>query len=128
MGNYPYKTSPTGRYVLEHDERGEIMRGTEAECWKHLHGAVGYSIEHAIRHEGWSMRPEPAKRIMRFGLASDFRTIVSVHPQAERPLDKPGHVGTVLARIEPWISSKGAAAIVAALNTAQIAALDLEEA
>ena len=57
---YPYKSSSTGRYVLKRDG-SEVMRGTEQELWSHLHRIHGYSVEHALRYEGYSIEPSRAE-------------------------------------------------------------------
>lgn len=48
------KTTPT--HQLCHDNE-EIWRGSEAECFGKLHRMVGYSVDHATKHEGWSIEP-----------------------------------------------------------------------
>jgi hypothetical protein len=63
--SYPYGPSPTGQYVLTRDGT-EIMRGTEQEIWAWMHSHLGYSIEHALRYEGYEITPAgvqaPARR------------------------------------------------------------------
>jgi len=62
--DYPYISSPSGRYILSRD--GKIVtRGTEQEIWKYLHTTHGYSVEHAIKYEGYKIQPDltlPPKR------------------------------------------------------------------
>lgn len=53
---YGYERSDSGSYVLERDGK-EVARGTEQEVWKYLHRSHGYSVSHALRHEGYSIRP-----------------------------------------------------------------------
>jgi hypothetical protein len=54
---YPYPRSPNGRYVLSRDG-AEVMRGTEGELWRYLHTTHSYSVEHALRFEGYAIVPE----------------------------------------------------------------------
>lgn len=54
---YPYGQSESGRYVLSRDGK-EILRGTEQECWEYLHRTHGFSVDHALTHEGYAMEPE----------------------------------------------------------------------
>lgn len=53
---YPYQSSPTGYYILLRDGK-ETMRGTEQECWQFIHRFHCYSVEHALKYEGYSMEP-----------------------------------------------------------------------
>jgi hypothetical protein len=55
-----YPVSPTGQYVLTRDGR-EIMRGTEQAIWSWMHANLGYSVEHALRHEGYRIAPATAE-------------------------------------------------------------------
>lgn len=58
-------------YVLKHDGK-EVMRGTEGQIWAHMHSHLGYSVEHALRYEGYSI--EPAHQANRaVGQESRFR-------------------------------------------------------
>lgn len=59
-------------------------------------------------------------RIERFNVTDDGAVVI-VHPQA-KPSSK---LGTVVARIEPWVSHEGRRAIVEALNAAAIEAPQL---
>lgn len=54
---YPYGQSESGRYVLSRDGK-EVLRGTEQECWEYLHRTHGFSVDHALTHEGYAMEPE----------------------------------------------------------------------
>lgn len=56
MGGKLYKTSPSRRYTLRRDGYDQLT-GTETECRNFIHQNAPYSVEHAIRHKGWSMRP-----------------------------------------------------------------------
>lgn len=51
-----YPKSPSGQYVLKRDGR-EVTHGTEDEIWKWLHNNHGYSVDHALRYEGYSIEP-----------------------------------------------------------------------
>lgn len=51
-----YPKSPSGQYVLRRDGQ-EVMRGTEDEVWQWLHRNHSYSVDHALRHEGYSIEP-----------------------------------------------------------------------
>lgn len=53
---YPYGQSASGQYSLKRDGR-EIMRGTEEEIWRWMHSNLGYSIDHALTYEGYSITP-----------------------------------------------------------------------
>lgn len=55
--DYRYERSSSGQYVLERDGK-EVMRGTEHEVWRHLHVSHGYSVSHALEHEGYAIRPD----------------------------------------------------------------------
>jgi len=57
-----YPPSPSGQYVLSRDGK-EVMRGTEQEIWQWMHRNHSYSIDHALRYEGYSITPaEGAQR------------------------------------------------------------------
>ncbi len=51
-----YPSSPVGLYVLRLDG-AEVMRGLEIACWNYIHRVHPFSVDHAIRHEGYSMEP-----------------------------------------------------------------------
>lgn len=54
---YPYQpTHEDGPYRLTRDGK-EILVGTEGECWTWIHRNCGYSVEHALRYEGYRMEP-----------------------------------------------------------------------
>lgn len=48
--------SRTGQYALKRDGKF-VMRGTMDEIWKHIHQTHGYSVSHALQHEGYSIEP-----------------------------------------------------------------------
>jgi hypothetical protein len=52
--NYP--RSPSGQYVLSRDGK-EVMRGTEDEVWRWIHKNHSFSIDYALRHEGYAIAP-----------------------------------------------------------------------
>lgn len=52
-----YEKSETGKYVLTRDGRA-ILVGTEQECWAYIHERHCYSVDHAIRWEGYSIQPK----------------------------------------------------------------------
>lgn len=51
-----YPSSTSGQYVLTRDGQ-EIMRGTEEEIWRWIHRNHSYSIDHALRYEGYAIAP-----------------------------------------------------------------------
>jgi len=55
--SYPYIPSPTGRYVLSRDGK-VVMRGTEQEVWTYIHTNHSYSVEHALKYEGFKLQPD----------------------------------------------------------------------
>jgi len=57
---YPYKKSPNNVYSLQRDGH-LVMRGTEQQIWKYLHNTHSFSIDHALKHEGYKIEPEVAK-------------------------------------------------------------------
>lgn len=62
VGGYGYEASTNGRYVLSRDGK-ELLRGTEAEVWAHMHRILPYSISHALEFEGYGIEPEvPSRR------------------------------------------------------------------
>jgi hypothetical protein len=52
-----YIKSPNGRYVLSRDGK-IVMRGTEEEVWRYIHNTHGYSVGHALKHEGYKIQPD----------------------------------------------------------------------
>lgn len=38
----------------------ERFRGSQNECWMHIQDSVGYSVDHAMRFEGWAVEPIPS--------------------------------------------------------------------
>jgi hypothetical protein len=44
------------RYNLRRDGR-TILTGTEIECWGYIHWNHAYSIEHALKYEGYTITP-----------------------------------------------------------------------
>jgi hypothetical protein len=58
--SYPYKASPnagcgaSGQYVLLRYGK-EVMRGTEGEVWQYIHRNHCYSVDHALKYEGYSI-------------------------------------------------------------------------
>ncbi len=58
---YPYEKSPTGRYILLRDG-SEVMRGTEQDVWEYIHKNHSYSVEHALRYEGYHLIPDNSAR------------------------------------------------------------------
>lgn len=61
--SYPYPYSPSGLYILARDGK-PLFRDTEQACWAWLHRHHGFSVEHALRHEGYSMTPDDGSRCM----------------------------------------------------------------
>lgn len=59
-----YPTSSSGQYILKRDGR-EVMRGTEQEIWQWIHRNHSYSIDHALRYEGYSIVPATSARAVR---------------------------------------------------------------
>ncbi len=53
---YPYSSSPSDQYVLKRDG-AEVHRGTEREIWRYLHETHCYSVDHALKFEGYSIMP-----------------------------------------------------------------------
>jgi hypothetical protein len=52
---YGYRSSPSNKYTLFRD--GEtILSGTEQDLWKYLHAHHCYSVDHAIKHEGYRIQ------------------------------------------------------------------------
>lgn len=45
------------RYVLCRDGK-EVMRGSAFEVLRHLHATHSYSLDWALKHEGYTMAPE----------------------------------------------------------------------
>lgn len=45
------------RFVLKRDGN-EVLRGTEVEVTRYVHKNHSYSLDHALRHEGYSLSPE----------------------------------------------------------------------
>lgn len=55
----------TRQHILSHDERGEIFRGTYLACIGKLHSVFGAgSADHALKHEGYSIKPEPVQDVL----------------------------------------------------------------
>lgn len=54
---YPYPSSPSGLYVLARDGK-PLFRDTEQACWQWLHRQHCFSVEHALKHEGYTMSPD----------------------------------------------------------------------
>jgi len=52
---YPYKPAPL--MVLLRDGK-PLLTGTEQECWHYIHFNTPFSVDHALTHEGYEMRPE----------------------------------------------------------------------
>lgn len=46
----------SGPWVLTRDGV-EVITGTELECWQWIHSHTSFSVDHACRHEGYTMRP-----------------------------------------------------------------------
>lgn len=57
---YPYE--PAEVYSLRRDGV-ELLRGTERECWAHIHGTFASSVHHALRFEGFEMVPVPPSEL-----------------------------------------------------------------
>lgn len=51
-----YPSSPSGQYILRRDGQ-EVIRGSEQEIWQYIHRNHSYSINHALRYEGYSIAP-----------------------------------------------------------------------
>jgi hypothetical protein len=49
----------TGAAAVYHLYRdGKLLTtGTEAMCWRYIHGTTSFSVDHALKHEGFSMEP-----------------------------------------------------------------------
>jgi len=70
---YPYDPSPSDQYVLTRDGR-EVTRGSEAEIWAWMHSNLGYSIDHALRHEGYTITPvEVASKWLDAGVSPSYK-------------------------------------------------------
>lgn len=53
---YGYEKSETGRYELTRDGV-TVLAGSEHDCWVYLHQTHSYSVEHALRFEGYAIAP-----------------------------------------------------------------------
>jgi hypothetical protein len=95
--DYPYQTSPTGVYILTRDGQ-EKMRGTEIEIWQWMHRNLGYSVEHALRYEGWKITPTGETQSSRMRETSSDRPISMTYGQLPPP-EKFEH--DVRTRIDP---------------------------
>ncbi len=52
---YPY---PPGAALYQLLRDGVPMHcGTEQECWAYIHRQHGFSVSHALKYEGYVMRP-----------------------------------------------------------------------
>ena len=59
---YPYQnTREDGPYLLLRDGK-EILTGTEGECWTWIHSHTPFSVDHALRYEGYSIRVTSVSR------------------------------------------------------------------
>lgn len=54
---YGYRGSANGKYVLKRDGK-EVMRGTETEVWQYVQGRHSFSVDWAIKNEGYRIEPE----------------------------------------------------------------------
>jgi hypothetical protein len=54
--HYPYEKSSSGMYLLKRDGR-DVLLGTEQDIWQYIHQHHAYSVEHALRYEGYSIEP-----------------------------------------------------------------------
>jgi hypothetical protein len=48
--------STSGPWTLYRDGV-EILRGTERECWQYIHSHHSFSVEHACKYEGYTIKP-----------------------------------------------------------------------
>ena len=54
---YPYQDPTTsGPWTLYRDWK-EVIVGTECELWQWIHSHTPFSVDHALRYEGYSIRP-----------------------------------------------------------------------
>lgn len=60
MKSMTYPKSVNGRYVLKRDGN-ELARGTELDVWSYIHQYHSFSVEHALRCEGFTIEPELRK-------------------------------------------------------------------
>ena len=54
---YPYQApSTSGPWELRRDGN-LILTGTEQDCWQYIHSNHSFSVDWALAHEGYSIRP-----------------------------------------------------------------------
>lgn len=53
---YGYDESQVNRYELTRDG-ATVHVGTEQECWAFIHARHSYSVDWALRYEGYRMTP-----------------------------------------------------------------------
>lgn len=53
---YHYEASPIDYYALKRDGK-EVQRGTEGFLWWWLQNNHSYSVDHALKNEGYSIVP-----------------------------------------------------------------------
>lgn len=57
MAQYNYFRSTCDQYILSRDGVAQ-MAGTEAEVWDFIHKNHCYSVEHALKYEGYTITPQ----------------------------------------------------------------------
>lgn len=57
---YGYQVDADGLCVLLRDGI-EVLRGREQDAWRHLHRSHSYSVDHALRFEGYAIVPASSR-------------------------------------------------------------------
>src|SRR5580704_4640067 len=73
-GQWPH--SPDDRYILSHDGK-RVMSGTSFEIAAYIHRMHSYSVDHALKYEGYSVRPESEGASERVPVIHERAAIVS---------------------------------------------------
>ena len=68
-GTYP--KSPSGQYVLTRDGE-EVLRGTENAIWAWMHRNHSFSVDHALKYEGYRIAPVEAITERRRPVVHDY--------------------------------------------------------
>jgi hypothetical protein len=60
-GSATYPRSPSDQYVLTRDGK-EVLRGTENAIWAWMHRNHSFSVDHALKYEGYQIAPVESVR------------------------------------------------------------------
>ena len=52
----PKKLDKTSTYKLIHDKK-TVFVGSEGECWRWIHANDSFSVSHALKYEGYEIKP-----------------------------------------------------------------------